>query len=151
MSMRWTMEAKLAAAILAALLPIVAVVAALVAARVVRRRVSYSVRALTERARRLAPVDNAAAVAEEGQEFARLAAQLDLAVAERQRFSTAVEARRRQIQALADVNLSLSRQLDPERLLQQITSALTQLTGAHTVVLWEADHGTQMLTRRAHS
>jgi signal transduction histidine kinase len=151
MSMRWTMEAKLAAAILAGLLPIVAVLAALVAARVVRRRVTHSVRSLTERAQRLTPVDDAAAVTEEGQEFARLAAQIDLAVAERQRFSTAIEARRRQIQALADVNLSLSRQLDPGRLLQQITSALTQLTGAHAVVLWEADHTTQMLTRRAHS
>jgi GAF domain-containing protein/CheY-like chemotaxis protein len=59
------------------------------------------------------------------------------------------EARAGRLQALAEVNLALSRQLDLEPLLHQITAALARLTGARNVVLWEA-HGTdEHLARRA--
>jgi GAF domain-containing protein len=147
MSMPWTMEAKLAAVSLAGLLALVAVLAA----RLVRRRVTRTARTLIERARGLAVDDGSVTAARTGDELVTLGEQLDRAVAERRRFDAAIDARQRRIEALAEVNLSLSRQLDLRRLLQQITTALAQLTGARTVVLWEADHGTQVLTRRAHA
>jgi signal transduction histidine kinase/BarA-like signal transduction histidine kinase len=55
----------------------------------------------------------------------------------------------RRLEALAQVTLALSRQLDPDRLLQQITDALASLTGAHNVVLWEVDRAAGLLVRRA--
>jgi signal transduction histidine kinase/CheY-like chemotaxis protein len=53
------------------------------------------------------------------------------------------------LEALAQVTLALSQQLDPDRLLQQITDALATLTGAHNVVLWEVDRAAGLLVRRA--
>jgi signal transduction histidine kinase len=61
----------------------------------------------------------------------------------------AAERRQRRLEALAQVTLALSQQLDPDRLLQQITDALATLTGAHNVVLWEVDHAAGRLVRRA--
>jgi len=55
----------------------------------------------------------------------------------------------RRLEALAQVTLALSQQLDPDRLLQQITDALATLTGAHNVVLWELDRAAGLLVRRA--
>ncbi|HUP36259.1 MAG TPA: ATP-binding protein [Candidatus Limnocylindria bacterium] len=55
----------------------------------------------------------------------------------------------RGLEALAQVTLALSQQLDPDRLLQQITDALATLTGAHNVVLWEVDREAGLLVRRA--
>jgi len=57
--------------------------------------------------------------------------------------------RARRAEAIARVTLGLSQQLDPDRLLQQITDALAMLTGAHNVVLWEMDHAAALLVRRA--
>jgi signal transduction histidine kinase/CheY-like chemotaxis protein len=62
---------------------------------------------------------------------------------------TESETGRLRLQALAEVSVSLSQQLDPTRLLQQITDALASLTGAHNVVMWEVDHAAGVLTRRA--
>jgi signal transduction histidine kinase len=62
---------------------------------------------------------------------------------------TESETGRLRLQALAEVSVSLSQQLDPIRLLQQITDALASLTGAHNVVMWEVDHAAGVLTRRA--
>jgi signal transduction histidine kinase len=53
------------------------------------------------------------------------------------------------LEALAQVTLGLSQELDPDRLLQQITDALATLTGAHNVVLWEVDRAAGLLVRRA--
>ena len=53
------------------------------------------------------------------------------------------------LRALADVNRAISQQLDLERLLQQITDAVGQLTGADNAVPWEADSAGRTLTRRA--
>ena len=145
------MGVKLTAVVLAGSLPLVAALAALVAVWLVRRRVTRAVRGLIERARGLTVDDDAGTAAGTGDVLGALAEHLDRAVAERRRFEAAIDARQRRIQALAEVNLSLSRQLDLGRLLQQITAALAQLTGAPTVVLWEADHGAQMLRRRAHA
>jgi signal transduction histidine kinase len=61
----------------------------------------------------------------------------------------ATEGRQRRVEALAQVTLALSQQLDPDRLLQQITDALATLTGAHNVVLWEVDRAAGLLVRRA--
>jgi two-component system NtrC family sensor kinase len=47
------------------------------------------------------------------------------------------------------VNLALSRELDRNRLLRQITEALAALIGAHNVVLWELDPAAGVLVRRA--
>ncbi|HKW94101.1 MAG TPA: ATP-binding protein [Methylomirabilota bacterium] len=56
---------------------------------------------------------------------------------------------RQRLEALAQVSVSLSQQLDPDRLLQQITDALAGLTGAQNVVLWELDRTADLLVRRA--
>jgi signal transduction histidine kinase len=61
----------------------------------------------------------------------------------------AAERRQRRLEALAQVSVSLSQQLDPDRLLQQITDALAGLTGAQNVVLWELDRTSDQLVRRA--
>ena len=53
------------------------------------------------------------------------------------------------LEALAEVSLLLSRQLDLDPLLRQITDAVADLTGAHNVVLWEADWTRRRLVRRA--
>jgi signal transduction histidine kinase/BarA-like signal transduction histidine kinase len=57
--------------------------------------------------------------------------------------------RQRHLEALAQVTLALSQQLDPDRLLQQITDALAALTGARNVVLWAVDPDAGLLVRRA--
>ena len=71
------------------------------------------------------------------------------AKAQQQAAEAAAERRQRQLEALAQGTLALSQQLDPDRLLQQITDALATLTGAHNVVLWEVDRGAGLLVRRA--
>jgi two-component system NtrC family sensor kinase len=71
------------------------------------------------------------------------------AQAQQQAAEAAAERRQRRLEVLAQVTLALSQQLDPDRLLQQITDALATLTGAHNVVLWEADRAAGILARRA--
>jgi two-component system NtrC family sensor kinase len=71
------------------------------------------------------------------------------AQAQQQAAEAATERRQRRIEALAQVTLALSQQLDPDRLLQQITDALATLTGANNVVLWEVDRAAGLLMRRA--
>ena len=71
------------------------------------------------------------------------------AQAQQQAAEAATERRQRRLEALAQVTLALSQQLDPDRLLQQITDALATLTGAHNVVLWEVDRAAGLLVRRA--
>ena len=71
------------------------------------------------------------------------------AKAQQQAAEAATERRQRRIEALAQVTLALSQQLDPDRLLQQITDALATLTGANNVVLWEVDRAAGLLMRRA--
>ncbi|MFI5328531.1 MAG: ATP-binding protein [Candidatus Rokuibacteriota bacterium] len=71
------------------------------------------------------------------------------AQAQQQAAEAAAERRRRRLEVLAQVTLALSQQLDPDRLLQQITDALATLTGADNVVLWELDRAAGVLTRRA--
>jgi signal transduction histidine kinase/DNA-binding response OmpR family regulator len=53
------------------------------------------------------------------------------------------------MQALAEVNLALSSELDPPRLFQRITDSVARLTGAGSVILWEADVLAGQLQRRA--
>lgn len=71
------------------------------------------------------------------------------AKAQQQAAEAATDRRQRRIEALAQVTLALSQQLDPDRLLQQITDALATLTGAHNVVLWEVDRAAGTLVRRS--
>ena len=71
------------------------------------------------------------------------------AQAQQQAAEAAAERRQRRLEVLAQVTLALSQQLDPDRLLQQITDALATLTGAHNVVLWEVDRAAGVLVRRA--
>ena len=71
------------------------------------------------------------------------------AQAQRQAAEAAAERRQRRLEVLAQLTLALSQQLDPDRLLQQITDALATLTGAHNVVLWEVDRAAGLLIRRA--
>ena len=71
------------------------------------------------------------------------------AMAERRAALRATESGRRRLQALAQVSLALSQQLDPNRLLRQITDALAALTGARNVVMWEVDRASGLLVRCA--
>ena len=71
------------------------------------------------------------------------------AMAERHAAERATQSGLRRLQALAQVSLSLSQELDPGRLLRQITDALAALTGAHNVVMWELDRESGLLVRRA--
>jgi signal transduction histidine kinase len=71
------------------------------------------------------------------------------AMAERQAALRATESGRRRLEALAQVSLALAQQLDPDRLLRQITDALAALTGAQNVVMWEVDRASGQLVRRA--
>ncbi len=127
----------------------VVTLAALVAAWVVSRRMTRSVQALIHGARGLAAGQGQHIDVTMDDELAELAAQFNRAVDERRAAETAAAARQRRIRALADVNRSISQQLDLEPLLEQITRALAQLTGADNAVLWVADHDTRTLVRRA--
>jgi two-component system NtrC family sensor kinase len=71
------------------------------------------------------------------------------AMAERRTALRATESGRRRLEALTQVSLALSRQLDPDRLLRQITDALAAITGAQNVVMWEVDRASGLLVRRA--
>ena len=122
---------------------------ALVAAWTISRPMARALQALTEGARALAAGRDPLIVIKSGDELAELAEQFNEASSGRRHAQAASEARQRRIQALAEVNLSLSRQLDPERLLRQITEALVQLTGARNVVFWELDGIARRLVRRA--
>jgi signal transduction histidine kinase len=123
--------------------------AALIAAWTISHPMTRAIRALIAGARGLASGGAATISVQTRDELGELAEQFNEAAAERRRAEAAIDVRQRRIQALAEVNLALSRQLDPERLLQQITDALVQLTGARTAVLWELDDKTQTLQRRA--
>src|SRR6185312_14051329 len=108
-----------------------------------------SVRTLIDGARGLAAGTGLPITVPTGDELAELAEQLNQSMDERRAAEAAVAARQHRIRALADVNRSLSQQLDLEPLLQQITRAVAQLTGAHNAVLWEVDPAGQTLRRRA--
>jgi GAF domain-containing protein/CheY-like chemotaxis protein len=114
----------------------------------ISRRMNRSVRALSAGARGLAAGDGPPIVVPTGDELAELAEQFNHAMDERRAAQAGIEARQRRLRALADVNLSLSQQLDLEQLLQQITEALARLTGAFVVVLWEVWPATGRIVRR---
>src|SRR5712692_6895987 len=118
---------------------------AVLGAWLISRRMNRSVRALSAGARGLAAGDGPPIVVPTGDE---LAEQFNHAMHERRVAQAGSEARQRRLRALADVNLSLSQQLDLERLLQQITEALARLTGAFVVVLWEVWPATGRIVRR---
>src|SRR6266542_3849301 len=121
---------------------------AVLGAWLISRQMNRSVRALMAGARGLAAGDAGPIVVPTRDELAELARQFNDAMDERRRAQAGIEARQRRLRALADVNLSLSQQLDPERLLQQITEALARLTGAFVVVLWEVQVATGRIVRR---
>ncbi|HET7876478.1 MAG TPA: GAF domain-containing protein, partial [Methylomirabilota bacterium] len=123
--------------------------AALLAAWLISRRMSASVRALTEGARGLAAGDGPPVTVSTHDELGELAEQFNRAIEERRAARIEIEGRQRRLRTLGEVTLALSQLLDAERLLQQITQALAYLTGAHNVVLWEADHAARTLIRRA--
>src|SRR5258705_4310468 len=108
-----------------------------------------SVRTLIDGARGLAAGTGRPHTVPTADELSELAAQLNQSMDERRAAEAAVAARQHRIRALADVNRSISQQLDLEPLLQQITRAVAQLTGAHNAVLWEVDPAGQLLRRRA--
>lgn len=108
-----------------------------------------SVRTLIDGARGMAAGTGRPITVPTADELSELAAQLNQSMDERRAAEAAVAARQHRIRALADVNRSISQQLDLEPLLQQITRAVAQLTGAHNAVLWEADPAGQTLRRRA--
>jgi len=122
---------------------------ALLIAWLISRRMSRAVRALSEGARSLAAGAGPPISVQTTDELAELAEQLNRAMQERRAAEDALAGRQRRLRALAEVNLALSRQLDLEPLLQQITVMLGQLTGAYNVVLWEADQQAERLVRRA--
>jgi GAF domain-containing protein len=122
---------------------------ALLGAWLISRQMSRSVRALMAGARGLAAGDVGPIVVPTRDELAQLAQQFNDAMNERRLAQAGIEARQQRLRALADVNLSLSQQLDPKRLLQQITEALAQLTGASVVVLWEVQAAAGRIVRRA--
>jgi GAF domain-containing protein/CheY-like chemotaxis protein len=121
---------------------------AVLGAWLISRRMNRSVRALSAGARGLAAGDGPPIVVPTGDELAELAEQFNHAMDEQRVAQAGIEARQRRLRALADVNLSLSQQLDLERLLQQITEALARLTGAFVVVLWEVRPATGRIVRR---
>jgi signal transduction histidine kinase len=124
---------------------------ALTVAWLISRSMTRSVRSLMEGARGLAAGSGSVVVTASKDELAELAEQFNSAVTARRRAQGTIEARQRRIQALADVNLSLSQELDREVLLQQITQALVGLMGARTVVLWEVEPSGQTAVRRTWS
>jgi two-component system, NtrC family, sensor kinase len=121
----------------------------LLLAWLVSRRMSRSVQTLITGARGLASGAAGPIAVATSDELAELAQQLNRTLEERGRAQAGLEERQRKLQALAEVNLSLSQQLEPEPLLRQITQALAQLTGAPNVVLWEVDPEEARLVRRA--
>jgi len=82
-------------------------------------------------------------------ELAELAGEFTRAMEGRRAVEDELDVRERRLQALAEVNLALSQELDPARLFQQITDALARLTRAPVVVLWEAHVAERRLIRRA--
>jgi GAF domain-containing protein len=122
---------------------------AVLGAWLISRRMNRSVLALMAGARGLAAGEGRPIVVPTRDELAELAVQFNYAMDERRRAQAGVEARQRRLRALTEVNLSLSQQLDLERLLQQITEALARLTGAFVVVLWEVQAATGRIVRRA--
>jgi signal transduction histidine kinase len=121
---------------------------ALGAAWLISRRMTRSVRTLIDGARGLAAGTGRPITVPTADELGELAAQLNQSMDERRAAEAAVAARQHRIRALADINRSISQQLDLEPLLQQITRAVAQLTGAHNAVLWEVDPAGQTLRRR---
>jgi GAF domain-containing protein/CheY-like chemotaxis protein len=124
---------------------------ALLVAWLIGNRMHGSVRALIRGTRDLASANGPPIAVSTGDELAELAEHFNRAMDERREAQAALDARQRRLRALADVNAALSRQLDLEPLLQQITSALAQLTGAGNAVFWEVDGVHGRLVRRAWS
>src|SRR5262245_32113650 len=122
---------------------------ALAAAWLIGRRMTRSVRTLIDGTRELAAGAGEPIAVATTDELGELATQINHAMDERRTAEAAVAARQRRIRALAEVNRSISQQLDLEPLLQQITRALAQLSGAHNAVLWQADGSARTLSRRA--
>jgi len=114
--------------------------AAVFAAWLISRSMTRSVQSFMKGARGLASGEGPAITVQTGDELAELADRFNLAVAERRRAEAATDLRQRRIQALAEVNLSLSRQLDDEeiRLAQAFADqAALALDNAH---LYEETH-----------
>ncbi|MBI2525992.1 MAG: GAF domain-containing protein [Candidatus Rokubacteria bacterium] len=122
---------------------------ALLAASVISRRMNRSVQALIAGARGLAEGEGAPIVVPTRDELAELAERFNRSVDTRRAARAALEARQRGVEALAEVNLGLSRQLELEPLLKQVTDALARLTGARNVVLWGVEDRVRRLVRRA--
>jgi GAF domain-containing protein/CheY-like chemotaxis protein len=122
---------------------------ALLVAWLIGLQMTRAVHSLTGAARRLAAGQPTPVAVRGSDELAELADQFNRAIDEREATEGALEARQRRLEALAEINLSLSQQLDLERLLQQITDALVRLTGAQVVVFWGAEVAERRLVRRA--
>jgi len=128
-----------------------AMVLALLLAWLVGNRMNSSVQALMRGTRELEQAQGAPITVPTKDELAELADQFNRAITDRRRTQADLDARQRRLKALADITVALSQQLDLEPLLKQITLALSSLTGARTVVFWEADAPRDRLVRRAWS
>ena len=128
-----------------------ATLVALLVAWLIGNRMHGAVRALILGTRDLESAQGPPITVSTGDELAELAEQFNRALDARRQALTALDARQRRLRALADVNAALSQQLDLEPLLNQITLALAQLTGARNVVFWEVDGARVRLVRRAWS
>jgi len=127
----------------------VATFVALLLAWLIGRQMSQAIGALIAGARGLVSGRPAPIVVRGTDELAELGEQFNRAMQGRHAVEAELDARQRRLHALAEVNLALSRELDTERLLQQITDVLAHLTGAYVVVLWEARMAERRLARRA--
>jgi GAF domain-containing protein len=126
-----------------------ATLVAVFVAWLISRRMNRSVQSLMAGARGLAAGEGPPIVVPTRDELAELAEQFNRAMDARRQAQADIEARQRRLRALADISLSLSQQLDLERLLQQVTDSLARLTGAFVVVLWEIQAATGRIVRRA--
>src|SRR6266545_4150791 len=128
-----------------------AIVLALLLAWLVGNRMNSSVQALMRGTRELEQAQGPPITVPTKDELSELADQFNRAITDRRRTQADLDARQRRLKALADITVALSQQLDLEPLLKQITLALSSLTGARTVVFWEADAPRDRLVRRAWS
>ena len=126
-----------------------ATVLALLVAWLIGNRMHGSVRSLIQGVRDLESAQGPPITVSTGDELAELADQFNRGMEERRQARAALDARQHRLQALADVNVALSQQLDLGPLLKQITAALAQLTGARNVIFWEMDGPRALFVRRA--
>ena len=127
----------------------IATVLALLVAWLISSRMHRSVSTLVQGARELETTQGPPITVATSDELSELAAQFNRAAGEQRHTHAALEERQRRLSALADVNMSLSQQLELKPLLVQITEALAHLTGAGSVVFWETDETHDLLVRRA--